>query len=294
MQKEMDYAAEAARVEQGMQAFKGLLPSNRMEEDELGDDLDTNNKKRRTSVSPQRRGGSGKQKGSGKGRMSETQLQRMVMNLARLSLRHEDSINVQRQDSGFMMYMSSGESGIHLSLLKLSEAWKSQRLKNPLSTSPLRLILFRACVEELLMRLERMQAGADAEAKAVLQQNIQNGMMDEQSRFVLRRWNAEKQELVRTQETPIAMTEAYQAFKTLLPQLVAHVIHRFHSTRPLSEKMSSPVIPFLVEIGNRSTQAQQTYQTLTRFCHCSVTQLIGVSLGQLPSSAVSLHRRSRR
>ena len=41
MQMQTDYAAEAARVEQEMQAFKGLLPSNRMEDEDLGADLDT-------------------------------------------------------------------------------------------------------------------------------------------------------------------------------------------------------------------------------------------------------------
>ena len=220
-----DMAAEAARVDAEMKIFRGLLPSNTMESEarNLGseEELGESSKRRKTETGK----GKSKQPSLSKNRPSDPKMQSILVSLARLSLRHEDALNTERQDTGFMLYMTTGEAGIHRALLKISEAWKAQRLTNPLSVnSPLRLLLFRACIEELQLRINKLQAGADKESKEILQACVTKGMIDAEQRFHYRRWDPKKEELVVTDQTPLRMDEAVIAVNSLLPLLVNNVV----------------------------------------------------------------------
>ena len=186
-------------------------------------------------------------------------------------------INSLRQDTGMILHMSTGPDGLVQPLLAISEKWKEQRLQQPTSIScPLRLILFRAMLEELTSRLNKLATLPPTHD--MWQQARKSGLVNQDQAFLYRQWNQEKQELVPLETKPLTLSDVQFRVKTILSLLIPGVVHRFHALRPLSAKMQSQTVAFMLEIGMRSNQATHVHQHLSDLVQNSSLQLIGVQL----------------
>ena len=259
------------QVEKEMDLFKGLLPSGHVQVDEDGF-IETSLKKRRTA-STERGTGSGagseqkadhaqqqqqkqkkpQTKGRGKGqqtKLSDKQMNDLVIGLTRLAIRHEDGINSLRQDSGFMLFMHSQPPGMVDVLVKMAEQWKELRLATPTAiASPLRLILFRGLVVELHSRVQLLLAGSDT--KHILEGAKEAGVLDKDNNFVFRKWNPQTESMENLEQpVPLSAKQVQDMLQELTRCLIPQVIHRFHSTRPLTAPTpQSKVLPFMFWIS---------------------------------------------
>ena len=93
--------------------------------------------------------------------------------------------------------------------------------------------------------------------------------------WTIMRWDPEKQQQVEsTTESPLRhskVLELIDCLRRTIPQDC--VLQRFHSTRPMAESYESPVLPFLMTIGVRSTQAGQAYDALCDLIGCSALRM---------------------
>ena len=222
----------------------------------------------------------GGESSSGRNSRTDPSLQKLVVNLARLAIGPEDCINVARQDSGFVLYMSTKKPGMLDMLFQISNSWKEKRTKDPLSIqSPLRLILLKSIFEELEQRLSRLVTEEDG--KAAMEQARKDELLSPDGKFLYKRWDPKQEALVAMDvPAPLSVMEVQNLVKELNSHLQIGVVHRFHSTRPLSPSMTSPVVPMLLEIGMRDDHASKAYAALSSLVQNSATQLGGFSIRQ--------------
>ena len=279
-------ADAATLIDQEMALFTGLLPSHHasIEEDAY---LESDAKKRRTDSEERAKAtapgtGSGSRAPTGRssgrgGRASEKQLNEVVLSLTRLAIRHEDALNCLRQDTSFMMFMASSTPGMVEVLLPMAERWKQMRTTSPASiTSPLRLILFRAVIEELIARVTRLLE--DPKSKNILEESQKMGVVDKDMKFTFRQWNSTTSSLEVMAKALLEPKEVLRMLRNLIPLLVPLVVHRFHALRPLTLKPAAKAFPFILEVGNRTKEAQVVWETLDTLCMNSVWQLVGVQM----------------
>ena len=63
-----------------------------------------------------------------------------------------------------------------------------------------------------------------------------------------------------------------------LLSVLPHVVARFHAIRKLTAEMTSEVMPFTLEIQNRSQESQQCFHLLGKLSRNSSTHLIAATL----------------
>lgn len=87
-----------------------------------------------------------------RGRDAQEASSQLLQILGRLVLKHEDAINTQLSESQFVLHMQIGAGSIVPQLLELSQKWHQEQAKK----QPLRHVLARAMIQELLNRLTQL------------------------------------------------------------------------------------------------------------------------------------------
>ena len=84
--------------------------------------------------------------------------------------------------------------------------------------------------------------------------------------FPYLQWSPEDNKHLKAAQDPLSITDAMQVLDQL-QQLIIHpnVIEHFHPLKKLIPDMASDVIPWTLEIQNRTQEAQATYQLVRRF-----------------------------
>ena len=77
-------------------------------------------------------------------------------------------------------------------------------------------------------------------------------------------WSAEEQKSVRSQREGLTHEQIMNILATLRRTIPENaVLTGFHATRPLTEKLEGPVLPFLMSVGMRSEHADQAYHAMS-------------------------------
>ena len=196
--------------------------------------------------------------------------------VAKILLRHEESINVIRQNTGFMLYFMTPKDSRSILplLLKASVAWKQARdngTDSALNRTPLRVVLMQCLVKALQDQLSK-----EDQLKHAQDQN----WMTANREWTFQMWDGKAKMLkVDSNRSPIPHNAMHQKLHTLMQTLASpEVVHRFRSTRPLRENMEGNVLPFLLDLGLTSPAAMEAQQTLRELIDSSVFQVIGVQI----------------
>ena len=177
--------------------------------------------------------------------------------MARLTLRHEDLLNIAKQDTSFMILMSNSDPGVVPMLLQLSEKWKKEKLRSQVTvTNPLRLILFAAMIEEFTNRVRCLEK---TEGNPAWDKAREMGIVTADKSFCYRGWDPDQTKLVPLDSPPLTLAAALTALRTIQTNLAPGIVHRFHATRPLSSKMQGPTTPFMLEVGLRHQNSSIIY-----------------------------------
>ena len=217
------------------------------------------------------------------GSTSSHEIQLALQHLQRLILRHEDLLNLIRSEFSFILFFrTSVPCAIIKPLFGAQRAWRTQKESNPESLkSPMRTVLMGCVIKELNARLEALRTETQTDQQKKLNDMgwLQPGANEDPIWSYLK-WDAAKQCLIKDDARAGISFSKVMATVAAMQILIAHqdTLQRFHPTRPLTEKMSGPVLAFCLQTGIRTSEAARLHGYLTELSGCACTQLIGLSI----------------
>ena len=211
-----------------------------------------------------------KEKGKKAKKVTNT-MESLTLNLARMAIRMEDHANRQRLDTAFMLHFPTS-APILPALLEISKRWKHLQEEGVIRQEmPLRTVLLRCILEELIKSLSLLDESEENERVKTLKAA---SILDEEGLFCQQEWNAEKQEL-QLAKGRMSIAEARRNMQQLAPLLLEpEIVHRFHSARPLAQEYKGAHLAFFLEVGLRHPQADLAHQLLSALCNMSVMELV--------------------
>ncbi|OLQ08498.1 LINE-1 retrotransposable element ORF2 protein [Symbiodinium microadriaticum] len=203
--------------------------------------------------------------------------EQLVNMLARLSLRHEDALSMMRSDRGYCLFLRTAQSPetITQSLYLSAQAWKEQRQEKPQERRhPLRVVLFSLVMQEFSMRLDNI-----IHTPELLAQAKQNEMVTEvQGKpcwTYLGYDGVTKREFVEQSQDPLDHERLLRRVRDLQASAAGNIILRFHSNRPLAERMEGDTLLMLLEMSTSSVDAMDLHLKIRDLCHSSAWKVIG-------------------
>eukprot|EP00439_Symbiodinium_sp_Y106_P059470 s1542_g8.t1 len=186
-------------------------------------------------------------------------LKHLLQAMARLVLRLEDSLAITQLDSEFVIFFQTGVTknpwSITDPLFRVASNWKQQKEADPVSLSqPLRSILFHAMVTALQGQLEQVEKDP-----AVRQRATELGLLEDET-YPYLQWDAERRQHQKASMQPYSQADLRANVNLMLQlSIFPSTVARFHALRRHTETLTSEVLPFLLTIHLRSTEAQQLY-----------------------------------
>ena len=212
---------------------------------------------------------------------SNEDLKNVVKALGRLVLRQEDSLSVMQLDCQFVIFMKnkadtdqSANWSITSQLLSVGNHWRDRKAQSPKDLNqPLRTVLFSSWLTAIRFRIHEFTSNP-----SVKEQAIKMGILVEDS-FPYMQWDPEASKHVQIPQDPLTVADALQTIEQL-QKIIVHpnVIGRFHPLRKLTEGMVSDVIPWTLEIQNRTQEAQTAYALIGRLVRNGCTHLAASTL----------------
>ena len=218
--------------------------------------------------------------GQGRNREQEDRIKELLVQVTRLTLRLEDQMMVANLDNEFILFFQTRSShnpwSITDSLYAVGQDWRDKKAHNPQSlTQPLRNVMLYCVLNSMLQMMTRLEDAAQVDTiQRAKELNLVQG-----TAYVYLTWNAETKTHEPAQADLLEHTEAVSMIRTMLTYTAfPDVVGRFHPVRPLTENLSSEVIPFVLVLQNRSPESQEMYRMMRRFCRSAVTHLVAMTL----------------
>ncbi|CAE7831585.1 unnamed protein product [Symbiodinium sp. CCMP2592] len=209
----------------------------------------------------------------------------LISLLSRLVLRHEDSVAVLRQNTGWVMYLQTQKHACSVVdiLVKLSVKWHSAAQKEaPVGRVPLRCILLQGLVQELLNRLSRQEV-VDAAKQA--------GWVTDDG-WIYQVWCPNSRCLkANGSKSPMSHATMLEKLQTLQRALANDsAIHRFRSLRPLREQMEGETVVMLLDLAILEEDGKLAQALMQELTGNSVCQVVGLQFRRESLQRSSLAR----
>ncbi|CAE7695511.1 Crnkl1 [Symbiodinium sp. CCMP2592] len=186
--------------------------------------------------------------------LSRAELQEIknVLNMvSTLVIRQEVQQNIQRQDTGFMVFVQTQvPDNLAQSMYQIGKTWHDTKRDNPTALRhPMRVTLYQHFVQTIKERFQAMMRTPSSRSKA---ESL--GWVSSCGRKVHGlKWDTTQQAHVQDETIAsmdvVEIEEALDELLTCAPQQL--VIQRFHATRQLAAEYQSPVITMFLEVGMR-------------------------------------------
>ncbi|CAE7790745.1 unnamed protein product [Symbiodinium sp. CCMP2592] len=209
-------------------------------------------------------------------------MEQLVEALCRLTLKQEEELQLIRTEKQFLLHLESGTHGLLAPLWQVAQAWKTGRDKTPPTvTSSLRVALIKSLLAEWVTRLDMMTKD-EATIKKMEAQGWVKVQGEKELHWTFQQRNAESRRLeLDATRPPIGHTQMVKIAHDL-QQLVMtgkeELIHRFHSTRKLTETVTGDTLPFILSVAMRGTRAQQAHDLLRSLTGSAALRLVGVRI----------------
>ncbi|CAE7515431.1 SMC1 [Symbiodinium necroappetens] len=219
--------------------------------------------------------GQDRQQGGARGsRNSDSAVKDLVRAVARLSLRQEDQQAIAGLDTDFVFFLQSSKTGnprsVTDALYKTAQDWNTQKEREPSSlTQPMRNVLLYCLLSTLLERVEILETDSQ-ELDKVREQGLVIG-----EAYPYLQWDSTLKKHVPSQTEPLDHKTAVEMIKMAL-RLSAFpgVVGRFHALRNRNEKTPAEVIPFSLQVQNRTQESHQMWVCMNRLSRCSCWHLL--------------------
>ena len=159
-------------------------------------------------------------------------------------------------------------------LFLVGKHWREQKEKSPAQvTQPLRSVLLGSMLDAILNRVKQLETDPTLRETAEKRGLVVNGA------FPFLQWDPEKKEYQTSTQTRLSFKEVHDSLVSL-KMLVLHpqVVSRFHALRKLTAEMTSEIVPFTLEIQNRSQESQQAFFLLGKLSRNSCTHLVSATM----------------
>ena len=199
--------------------------------------------------------------------------------MQRLLLRHEDSINLLKVESSFVMHMKLNVPSSVVSMLyAAANSWREVKLAEPTKLDrPMRAALLYCLFMELKTRLE-----AVAEKPEDLERMSKLGWITPGPPITwsFLTWDAaSNKQIVDTSKVPLSQAEVMLHVQTVIRLCPRHhIVARFHPTRPMAEEMKGDSLVFLLQTGQHGEGAAEMRDSLTLLCHSAAMNLVALQL----------------
>ncbi|CAE7249989.1 unnamed protein product [Symbiodinium sp. CCMP2592] len=209
-------------------------------------------------------------------------MEQLVEALCRLTLKQEEELQLIRTEKQFLLHLESGAHGLLAPLWQVAQVWKTGRDKTPPTvTCSLRVALIKSLLAEWITRLDMMTKD-EATLKKMEAQGWIKVQGETEIHWTFQQWNAESRRLeLDATRPPVGHTQMVKIARDL-QQLVLtgkeELIHRFHSTRKLTETVTGDTLPFILSVAMRGTRAQQAHDLLRDLTGSAALRLVGVRI----------------
>ena len=203
------------------------------------------------------------------------ELRVMLGMVTTLLLRHEVQLNINRLDTGFMIFLqTTTPNSIAHTTFQIGNRWKDAKQNDPSSLSqPMRVVIFQHLLTVVKERFKAMLHSPSSRSKA-----SDLGWISSSGKEVYGlRWNPANKQHEKDHMLPTLTPEEIETALTELIALAAKplVIHRYHATRQLAEQYASPTLAMMLEVGNRADDAQAAWRHLHRLSQSAVWAAAG-------------------
>ncbi|CAL1145226.1 unnamed protein product [Cladocopium goreaui] len=195
----------------------------------------------------------------------------LMINMAKLVLKHEDTLNTLLQESEFVLHLAPGEGSLLPLLLMKSQEWH----KGP-KTIPLRHTLAVSMMMVLEERLTKL-ANADT-ASDLFQACIQQNLITKEKTMPYLRWDASQSRLTPSNAPHLPLEQVQRSLTNILRLMGdKEVTLRYHALKrtPDSSPSSQP-IPWLWTVSMRHTP--ELWNEIANLCYHSIWRLILANL----------------
>ncbi|OLP82724.1 hypothetical protein AK812_SmicGene36598 [Symbiodinium microadriaticum] len=192
------------------------------------------------------------------------------------------------QDNYVMFAQCQGMLSMVPELYVAAEAWKTMKKETPaLLTLPLRAWLLKHWVDRMPKRVEMIMTSEET-----IQQAKDMLILDEQCNVPYLEWNRTTRALqVKRDRDPMTLTQVLELLKTMQTLVIQPMtVMRFHATRELCQDMKAEVVPLLLQVGSRTAEGHQLWNSPQRLCHSAACRVTAVSLrgGRMGRSALGV------
>ena len=213
-------------------------------------------------------------------------LKQLMQQIAKLVLRHEDSVNLWRAESSYVLFIRTDIPGSLVpSLFAAKSEWQALKESNPEKVRrPMRNILFSCLVREMHDRLVKIKDDA-AKREAMEKLGWLKG-----DQFQRMKWDAQQKKHVHDDEgTSIDYGDVLAILQALMTRSnTVEALLRFHPTRPLVENMQGSTVAFLLQFSLQNDAGMQMYADMAQLCHCGSTFVAGLEVRRERSSRSQL------
>ena len=206
--------------------------------------------------------------------------------LSRLVLRHEDTLQCLATETDFFVFLSAGPGSILPCMMTQTTTWhqtpQSER------THPLRILVLKALLEELVKRAQKLQSTACSDPLIQTLQRLgflkidpENG---NQFSFPRMKWDHQKQVMEAQEDAPLTVQQALHTLSRMLTLLQQEdLIKRFGALRPAQQIQKvmttdtdkpSTVIPWRVTLALTNPHSTEMRGLWHQLSHSGLWQLI--------------------
>ena len=206
------------------------------------------------------------------------ELQAVLKMLTTMTLRHEAPLAIHRQDTAFVIFLKTDvPDSLATTTYALGQKWHETKSATPEKLeAPMRAILFQHLVKTVMDRFEKMVGCPSARSKAV----GLGWLSEDETQILGVRLDAENHQHVKDPEvTPLSIAVVREALQELVAVSTRPlVVTRYHATRKLAEQYTSPTLTMLLEVGNRTEEADVAWKRLHKLERSAVWVASGAFL----------------
>ncbi|CAE7513346.1 unnamed protein product [Symbiodinium sp. CCMP2592] len=215
-----------------------------------------------------------------KGQDKETaQLAKLCTSMARLVLRHEDQQSIDRSEKGFILFcQAKGLLSIVPDLKRTAEAWTQQKEQTPEQlTLPMRSALLHQLVEVWYTRMEAVPQTEES------RQNAREMLiLDSSGNVPYLQYNREEQKLeIKKDRDPMTLERTLEMLLELKDLVLLPLTTlRFHAARRRALQNPGEIVPMMLEVGLRTSEADRAWNILARLSHSGACRAVALSMRQ--------------
>ena len=210
------------------------------------------------------------------------QLRHQVSQLQRIVVRHEDALNLMRQEVAFIVHFRVGvDSSLIPPIYQAQLGWRELRKSSPDQLdAPLRNVLMSCVVKEFQKRLQQLEEPASQGTRDGL---TKAGYLDAGAtpwRWQYLQWDPTKRvQVINNSRGHITHSTVKESLATLAEGLKqTDSLTRFHPLRKLTESMVGESIGFALQFPFQGELARNMYCAVLELCNCAATQLIAAQI----------------